>query len=110
MGNHKLENGQSCINKAPPIVLKVAIVETWKQHVGIKVSQSLDVGIITTKMETIIAPNINVVRREILIRPIAKLGSKSGGVSVIRNLNWNSTLPTTTTRVVGTPQMVFINW
>jgi len=57
----------------------------------------------------IVAPNIDVVRREILIGFTTKLGSGLGGVSVIRNLNQSLALPTTSTRVVGTPQMVFTN-
>jgi hypothetical protein len=44
-----------------------------------------------------------------LIRCVAKLGHGLGGVSVGKNLNWSSTLPTTTIGVVGTPQMVFTN-
>jgi hypothetical protein len=57
------------------------------QHVGVKVIQSLDVGITTTRVETIIAPNIYVVRRGILIGSAAKLGSGLGGVSTKKNLN-----------------------
>jgi hypothetical protein len=57
----------------------------------------------------IVAPNINDVRREILIRSVAKLGSELGGVSTRRNLSQSSTLPVATTEVVGIPQMVFIN-
>jgi hypothetical protein len=52
---------------------------------------------------------MDVVRRKILIRSTTKLGSGSGGVSIGRKLNGNLTLPTTTTKVVGTPQMVFTN-
>jgi hypothetical protein len=52
-------------------------------------------------------PNINVVRRGILIQCATKLGS--GGISIGRNLSQSSTLPTTTTRIIGTPQMVFTN-
>jgi hypothetical protein len=109
MGNHKLEHHRSRINTTPPIVLKVAIVETWRQHARIKVIQSLDVGITTTRVETIIAPNIYVVRRGVLIGSVAKLGNELGGVSTKRNLNWNTKLPTTTIGIVGTPQMVFTN-
>ncbi len=52
--------------------------------------------------------NINVVRREILIGSITKLGSRFGGILTIRNLNRSSTLPTIVIGVVGF-QMVFIN-
>ncbi len=58
-------------------------------------------------METIVAPNIDVVRRGVLIGSITKLGL--GGVSTVRNLNRSSPLPTTNTGVVGIPQMVFTN-
>ncbi len=53
--------------------------------------------------------DIDVVRSGILIKFATKLGSGSSGISTRRNLNQSSTLPTTTTRVVGTPQMVFTN-
>jgi hypothetical protein len=52
---------------------------------------------------------MDVVKRRVLIGSATKLGSKSGGVSARRNLSQNSTLPTTTTRVVTTLQMVFTN-
>jgi hypothetical protein len=53
--------------------------------------------------------NINVVKKKVIIEFVAKLGSGLGGISTIRNLSRSSTLPATTTRVVGIPQMVFIN-
>ncbi len=88
---------------------KAAIVETHKQLIGLKVTQSLDVGIITIGVEMIVAPTMNVVRRGILITSITKLGSGSDKISAGRKLNGSSTLPTITARVVGTPQMVFTN-
>jgi len=57
----------------------------------------------------VVAPNIYVVTRGVLIRFTTKLNSKSGGILARRNLNWNTTLPTITIGVVGTPQMVFTN-
>jgi hypothetical protein len=45
------------------------------------------VGVTTTRVETIIAPNIYVVRRGILIGSATKLGSGLGGISTKRNLN-----------------------
>jgi hypothetical protein len=63
------------------------VVETWKQHVGVGVTQSLDVGIITIGVETIVAFNIDVVRRGVLIGFATKLGSGSGGILIGRNLN-----------------------
>jgi hypothetical protein len=80
MGNWRLEHRWSWVNIAPPIVSKVVVVETWTQHVGIRVIQSLDVGIITIGVETIVTPNIVVVRKGILIGSATKLGSKLGGV------------------------------
>jgi hypothetical protein len=52
---------------------------------------------------------MDVVKRGILIEFIEKLGSGLGGISARKKLNGSSALPTTTTRVVGTPQMVFTN-
>jgi hypothetical protein len=52
---------------------------------------------------------MDVIRRGILIGYVAKLNSGLGGVSTRRKLSGNTTLPTTTTRVVGTFQMVFTN-
>jgi hypothetical protein len=90
-------------------VLEADVVETWKQHAGIGVTQSLGVGITTIGVETIVAPNINVVRKGVVIGSVAKLGSGSCGVLVGRNLSRSSTLLATTIRVVGIPQMVFTN-
>jgi hypothetical protein len=90
-------------------VSKTVVVETWKQHVGIRVTQSFNVGIITTRVETVVAPNIDVVKRGVLIGFATKLASGSSGVLARRNLNRSSTLPTTTIKVIGIPQVVFIN-
>jgi hypothetical protein len=109
MGNYKMEHHQYRLNKTPLILLKIVVVETRKQHVRIKVSQSFNVGITTTRVEIVVAPSIDVVRREVLIGFPTKLGSGLGGVLVIRNLSRSLALPTTTTRVVGIPQMVFTN-
>jgi len=86
----------------------MAIVETYKQHVGVGVTQSLGASI-TIGVETIVALNINVVKRGVLIGSATKLGDRSSGILVVRNLNRSLALPTTTTRVVGIPQMVFTN-
>jgi hypothetical protein len=37
MGNHKMEHRRSCVSTTPIIVLKAAIVETWK-HVRVGVT------------------------------------------------------------------------
>ncbi len=65
-------------------MLEAAIVETQKQHVGIGVTQSLDASITTTRVEMFVAPNIDVVKRGVLIGYVTKLGSGLGGVSPIR--------------------------
>jgi hypothetical protein len=88
------------------MVLETTIVER-KQNVGLGVIQSFDAGIITIGVETVVAPNIYVVRRGILIGSATKLGNKSNEISVIRNLNPSSALPIITTRVFDTLQMVF---
>ncbi len=59
-------------------------------------------------METVVAPNIDVVKRGVLIGFTAKLGSGLGGVSIIRNLNQSLAL-LAIIGVVGIPQMVFTN-
>jgi hypothetical protein len=87
----------------------VIVVETQKQHVGVGVTRSLGVGITTTRVEMVVAPNINVVKRGILIGFVAKLGNGLGGVLAIRNLSQSLALLETTTRVIGIFQMVFIN-
>jgi hypothetical protein len=60
-------------------------------------------------VERIVVPNVDVVRRGVLIGFVAKLGSELGGVLVGRNLHRNFALPIVTTRVVRTPHMVFTN-
>ncbi len=109
MGNHKLKHHQFRINTIPSIISEATIVETWKQHVGIRVIQSLDISITTTRVETVVAPNIYVVTRGVLIGSITKLDNKLSGISTKKNLNRNTTLPIITIGVVGTPQMVFTN-
>ncbi len=76
---------------------KAIVLETWTQHARIRVIQSLDAGIITIEVETIVVPNIDVVEKGILIGSATKLGSKLSGVSVIRNLNRSLTLSITIT-------------
>ncbi len=70
-----MEHHQYRLNKTPLILLKIVVVETRKQHVRIKVSQSFNVGITTTRVEIVVAPSIDVVRREVLIGFPTKLGS-----------------------------------
>jgi hypothetical protein len=80
MGNCKLEHHQSCINAIPPIGLEMAIVKTQKQHVGVDIIQSLNAGITTTGVETIVVTNIDVIKKGVLIGSTTKLGNELGGV------------------------------
>jgi hypothetical protein len=82
---------------------KAVVVGTQRQHVRIRITQSLDAGITTIGMEIIVVPNMDVVRKGILIRSITKLANKLGGISVGRNLNPSSTLPIAITGVIRIP-------
>jgi hypothetical protein len=104
-----MEHHQSCVNITPPIMLETIIVETWKQHARVRITQPFGAGTTTTRVEIVVAPSINVVRKGMLIGYVAKLGSGSNRVSVVRNLNPSLALPTVTIRVIGMPQMVFTN-
>jgi hypothetical protein len=57
----------------------------------------------------VIAPNMNVVKRGLVIEFVTNLGGGLDGFLTRRNLNRNSRLLTPNTRVVGTPQTVFTN-
>jgi hypothetical protein len=57
----------------------------------------------------VVAPNIDVVKRGVLIGSVTKLGSRSGGVSTRRNLNRSLVLPASTIGFMGILQMVFSN-
>jgi hypothetical protein len=69
-----MEHHQSCINIAPPIVLEATVVETQKQHAGVGVVQSFGVGIITTGVEIVVAPNIDVIKRGGINWSCSKIG------------------------------------
>jgi len=45
----------------------VAIVKTQKQHAKIEVTQSFNAVIITIRVETVIAPNMDVVKKGMVI-------------------------------------------
>ncbi len=64
MGNHRMGHHQTWINLTSPKVLEVAVAEIRKQPFGIKVIQSLNTIITTTRVEMVVAPNVNVVRVE----------------------------------------------
>jgi hypothetical protein len=91
------------INTTSPIVSKVAIGETQRQPTRIVIIQSLDVDISTTRVEMVVAPIMDVVKRGVLIGSIEKLGVRLGGISMGKKLNGRIEFPTATTRVVGTP-------
>jgi hypothetical protein len=100
MGNHGLKQRQYQINTVPPIVSEATVVETRRQHVGVGVTKSPNARIITIGVEMVVAPNIDVVRKGVLIGSVTKLSSGLGGVSTRRNVNRSSMLPTTTIRSV----------
>lgn len=108
MGNHVMGHDQTWVNSASPKVLEMTIAEVWKQLAKI-VTQSLYVVILIIGVETIVAPNTNVVRGGVLIGFVANLGCGSSKVSMGRNLNRNLGIPTTNIGVIGTPHMVFTN-
>jgi hypothetical protein len=85
MGHH-----QTQIDSISPRVLEMAIIEIWRQHVGIEVIQSPNVIITTIWMEMVVTPNTNVVRSGVLIGSTINLGCGSGGVLVRRNLSQSS--------------------
>ncbi len=109
MGNHRMEHCCIRINTTSPIMSKVVVVETQRQPTRIVVTQSFYANVTTIWNEMVVAPNMGVVKRGILTKFVAKLGSGLGGVLTRRKLSGNLILPTTTTRVFRTSQMVFTN-
>ncbi len=68
-------------------MLEAIIVENWKQNARIGIIQSLDVCITIIGVETINVPNMDFVKRGVLLGFTTKLGSGLGGTSTWRNLN-----------------------
>jgi hypothetical protein len=60
-------------------------------------------------METVVVSNTNFVKGGTLTGSITNLGCGSRRVSTRRNLSRGFGLPFTTTKVVGTPQIMFTN-
>jgi hypothetical protein len=60
-------------------------------------------------METIVAPNTDVVRKGMVIRYAINVSHGSSEFSTGGNLNKSSKLPIVSIGVFGTPQMVFTN-
>jgi hypothetical protein len=81
---------------------EMTIVETQRQLVGVVVIQSLDVNITTIGIEMVVVPTMDIVKRGVLIRFVAKLGNGLNGVSTGRKLNGSTIVPTITIGVVGT--------
>jgi hypothetical protein len=59
---------------------KAVVVETWRQHAWVGIIQSLNASITTTRVEMVVEPNIDVIRRGILIGSVTNFNSGSGGV------------------------------
>jgi len=90
-------------------VSEMATTEIRRQLVGIEVIRPLHSIILTIGVETIVAPTTNFVRIGVLIGFAINLGCGSRGVSTGRNLSRSLRILVATTRVVGTPHMVFTN-
>jgi hypothetical protein len=90
-------------------VSETTVAETQRQYAGVKVIQSFNARMTTIGMEMVIVPNINVVKRGVLIGSTTKLGSGLGRILTRRNLSQNLMLPIVTIGVVAIPQMVFTN-
>jgi hypothetical protein len=85
------------------------ITETWRQTTEIEVIQSLNAVITTIGVDMVVTPNMNVAKRRVVIRYVINLGLGLDEFSTGRSLSKSLGLPTTNTRVVGTPQVVFFN-
>jgi hypothetical protein len=48
-------------------VLETITSETWRQPIKVIIIQSFDVNITTTKVETVVVPNMDVVKMGIII-------------------------------------------
>jgi len=84
-------------------MLEATITKIRRQLIKIKFTQSPNVVITTIGVETMVAPNTNIIKSGILIGSVTNLGNGSGGVSIGRNLSRSSTLLRLITKVVGTP-------
>jgi hypothetical protein len=88
---------------------KVAAPKIWRQHVGIKVTQPLDVIIPTTRMEIVVALATNFIKGGVLIGSTTNWNYGLKGVSTGRTLSRSLGILVATNKVVGTPQVVFTN-
>jgi hypothetical protein len=109
MGSHRMGHHQIRINIISPRVLEAIVIKIRRQRVGIKVIQSLTIVIIIAGMEKNFAPNMNIVKRGVVIGSTTNLGHGSDKILARRNLNRNLGLPIANIRFVETPQMVSTN-
>ncbi len=79
---------------------KAIVVGTHKRLC--QITQSLDAIITTIGVEVIVVPNMDFVRRGMVIASVTNLGCGSNGFSMGRNLR-SLGLPVTNTGVIGTP-------
>ncbi len=104
-----MEQCRTQVNATSPRMLEAAIVKTQKQPTRIKVTQSFNAIIISIRVETVIAPNMDVVKKGMVIGFVLNVSRGLNGFLAGRNLSRSSRLPTINIGVVGTPQMVFTN-
>ncbi len=88
---------------------KTAVVETQTQPIGVKVAQSFNKFVTTIKVEMVVEPNMDVVRKGMVIGSATNLSRGSSGFLAKRNLRRSSGLLMVNIIIVGTPQMVFTN-
>ncbi len=75
MGNHRMEHRRHLqVNITSPIMLEMITIEAQRQPTKVIITQSLDVGIATTRVETIVAPIMDVVKKGVLIGCATKIG------------------------------------
>ncbi len=62
-----MEHCRPRVNTTSLIVLETITSETWRQPIKVIIIQSFDVNITTTKVETVVVPNMDVVKMGIII-------------------------------------------
>jgi len=80
MGNHRMEHYHPQVTTTSLIMSEATVVETQRQPTGVIVPWSLDANITTIRVQTIVAPNMDIVKRGVLIGFATKLGSGPNGV------------------------------
>ncbi len=74
-----------------------------------EVTKSFNVVITTTRVETDVAPNTNVIKGGVSTGFAPNLGHESGKIFAENNLIRSLGIPITTTGVLGPPKIVFTN-